>query len=137
MNKDDYIRELDNITAPEELKAKIKSAQQTKKKSSVPKHIRIIAVAACMVVVAVAAINLIPGISGVSTYGSSSLFDSKGEEAVAEDNGAYYDSSASGSTSQTNVVDITGAVAATAEPPQIEEPTPTSTEIFDGICSIL
>ena len=28
---------------------------------------------------------------------------------------------------------ITGAVAATAEPPQIEEPTPTSMEIFAGI----
>ena len=98
MNKDDYIRELDNITAPEELKAKIKSAQQTKKKSSVPKHIRIIAVAACMVVVAVAVFNLIPSINGVTTYGSSSLFNSKSEEAVAEDNGAYYDSSASGST---------------------------------------
>ncbi|MGN1479792.1 MAG: hypothetical protein ACI4XH_08495 [Acutalibacteraceae bacterium] len=110
MNKDDYIRELDNITASDELKAKIKSAQQTKKKSSVPKHIRIIAVAACMVVVAVAAVNLIPGISGVSKYGSSSLFDSKDEEAVAEE--TCYDSSASGSTAQPNGVDITGAVAA-------------------------
>ena len=30
---------------------------------------------------------------------------------------------------------ITGAVAATAEPPQIEEPTPTSVEILEGMCS--
>ena len=102
MNKDDYIRELDNITVPEELKSKIKSAQQTKKKISVPK--RIIAVAACMVVAAVAVFNLIPSINGVTTYGSSSLFDSKGEEAVAEDNGTYYDSSASGTTAATGSV---------------------------------
>ena len=32
---------------------------------------------------------------------------------------------------------MTGAVAATAEPPQIEEPTPTSVEILPGICMIL
>jgi len=32
---------------------------------------------------------------------------------------------------------ITGAVAAIAEPPQIEEPTPTKVEIFDGICIAL
>ena len=30
---------------------------------------------------------------------------------------------------------MTGAVAAIAEPPQIEEPTPTSVEIFLGMCS--
>ena len=29
---------------------------------------------------------------------------------------------------------ITGAVAAIAEPPQIDEPTPTSVEIFSGMC---
>ena len=29
---------------------------------------------------------------------------------------------------------ITGAVAATAEPPQMEEPTPTNVDIFPGIC---
>ena len=32
---------------------------------------------------------------------------------------------------------ITGAVAAIAEPPQIEEPTPTSVEILPGICITL
>jgi len=32
---------------------------------------------------------------------------------------------------------ITGAVAAIAEPPQMEEPTPIKVEIFDGICIIL
>lgn len=110
MNKNDYIRELDNITASEELKEKIKSAQQTKKKSSVPKHIRIIAVAACMVVVAVAAYNLLPGILGASTYDSSSLLELKDEESAAEE--TCYDSSASGATAQANGVDITGAVAA-------------------------
>ena len=31
---------------------------------------------------------------------------------------------------------ITGAVAAIAEPPQIEEPTPTNVEIFPGICIV-
>lgn len=102
MNKDDYIRELDNITAPEELKAKIKSAHTAKKKSSAPK--RIIAVAACFVFVAVAVYNLIPSITGESTYDSSSLFNSKGDEAAAEDSGAYYNSSASGTTNTTGSV---------------------------------
>ena len=32
---------------------------------------------------------------------------------------------------------MTGAVAAMADPPQMEEPTPTRVEIFDGICMIL
>ena len=103
MNKDDYIRELDSITAPEGLKAKVKSAHTAKKKSSVPK--RIIAVAACLVVVAVAVFHLIPSITGESTYGSSSLFESKGDESVADDNGAYInESSASGATNTTGTV---------------------------------
>ncbi|MGN1169353.1 MAG: hypothetical protein ACI4RB_04450 [Acutalibacteraceae bacterium] len=111
MNKDDYIRELDNITAPEGLKAKIKSAHTAKKKSSVPK--RIIAVAACLVVVAVAVFNLIPSINGVTKNSASSLFNSRNDEAVADDNGAYIsESSASGSTAQSTGIDITGAVAA-------------------------
>ena len=32
---------------------------------------------------------------------------------------------------------MTGAVAAIAEPPQIEDPTPTSTAVFPGMCSAL
>ena len=32
---------------------------------------------------------------------------------------------------------MTGAVAAIAEPPQIEEPTPTRVAVFDGICNTL
>ena len=100
MNKDDYIRELDNITAPEGLKAKIKSAQTAKKKSSVPK--RIIAVAACLVVVAVAVFNLIPGINGVTKNSSNSLSDSINE---SSDSGAYInESSASGATNTTGTV---------------------------------
>ena len=32
---------------------------------------------------------------------------------------------------------ITGAVAAIAEPPQMEEPTPIRVEILEGICIVL
>ena len=32
---------------------------------------------------------------------------------------------------------ITGAVAAIADPPQIDEPTPISVDIFDGMCIAL
>ena len=100
MNKDDYIRELDNITAPEGLKTKIKSAHTAKKKSSVPK--RIIAVAACLVVVAVAVFNLIPGINGVTKNSSNSLSDSINESSDSE---AYIsESSASGATNTTDSV---------------------------------
>ena len=102
MNKDDYIRELDSITAPEELKAKIKSAHTAKKKSSTPK--RIIAVAACLVVVAVAVFNLIPSINGVTKNSSNSLSDSINESSDSE---AYInESSASGATNTTGSVSV-------------------------------
>ena len=100
MNKDDYIRELDSITAPEGLKAKIKSAHTAKNKSSVPK--RIIAVAACLVVVAVAVFNLIPGTNEVTKNSSNSLSDSINESSDSE---AYIsESSASGATNTTDSV---------------------------------
>lgn len=104
MNKDDYIRELDNITAPEVLKAKIKSAHTAKKKSSMPK--RIIAVAACAAVVVIAAFGIYPSVTQKKADNCTDYLYSA--EKVADE----IENSASSSTAQSTGVDITGAVAA-------------------------
>ncbi len=80
MNKDDYIKAVDNITAPDSLKEKIINQNNIEKKTGIKKYYKVIAaVAACLVVIV--------GFSAVSgiTMGSS-----KAEyDAAPVENGFY------------------------------------------------
>ncbi|MGN1169354.1 MAG: DUF4349 domain-containing protein [Acutalibacteraceae bacterium] len=103
MKNNGYTVESQAINTPAETEenSKVKSGKEAK-----PRRKKlIILTAVCIAVVAIAIISLLPGISGVKTYGSSSLFESKGDESVADDNGAYInESSASGATDTTSTV---------------------------------